>query len=115
MLWNSIGFELLELLGEGSQGSVYKALRSDRSSGLRQIVAVKILHSKTAVSLWRQEFESLSRVRSNYCVQVLSFEWFKRRPALILEFVEGASLAQLGQMCILNDDEIYEISAQLQS
>lgn len=114
MLWNSIGFELLELLGEGSQGSVYKALRSDRSSGLRQTVAVKILHSKTAVSLWRQEFESLSQVRSNYCVRVLSFERFKRRPALILEFVEGASLAQLGQLCALDESEIYEISAQLQ-
>ncbi|MGZ3722537.1 MAG: serine/threonine protein kinase [Bdellovibrionales bacterium] len=114
MLWSAIRFQLLELLGEGSQGCVYKALRRDRSSGLQQIVAVKILHSKTAVGLWRQEFESLSKVNSPYCVRVLSFERFTRRPALVLEYVEGVSLAQLGQTCWLAPEDVQEIIAQLE-
>lgn len=114
-MWRkTIDFELLEMLGEGGQGSVYRALRRDRASGLEQFVAIKILHSKTTVDLWRQEFESLSRVRSPYCVQVLSFERFHRRPALVLEFVDGVSLAQLGQTCWLTDSDIDELVAQLE-
>ena len=114
MMWSTIRYELLELLGEGSQGSVYRALRRDRRSGLQQVVAVKILHSKTAVSLWRQEFVSLARVNSNYCVRVLSFERFARRPALVLEYVDGVSLAQLGQTCWLAPEDVQEIVAQLE-
>lgn len=114
-MWSrAIHFELLEILGEGGQGSVYKALRRDRATGLEQIVAAKILHSKTTVDLWRQEFESLSRVRSKYCVRVLSFERINRRPALILEYIDGVSLAQLGQTCWLDNEDIQELMAQLE-
>jgi eukaryotic-like serine/threonine-protein kinase len=110
----AIRYELLELLGEGGQGAVYKALRRDRGSGLEQIVALKVLHSETAVSLWRQEFQSLSTVRSEYCVRVFSFERYQSRPALALEYVEGLSLAQLGQNLWLAPEEIEEITAQLE-
>jgi serine/threonine protein kinase len=114
MMWPAIRFEILELLGEGSQGRVFKALRRDRGAGLQQVVAVKILHSKTAVGLWRQEFESLAKVNSPYCVRVLSFERLERRPALVLEYVEGVSLAQLGQTCWLAPEDVQEIVAQLE-
>jgi serine/threonine protein kinase len=114
-MWQrTIRFKKLELLGEGGQGRVYKALRQDAQAKLRQIVALKILHSKTAVDLWRQEFESLSRVRSPYCVQVLSFERIARRPALVLEYVAGVSLAQLGQTCWLDREDLDELCAQLE-
>ncbi|MBX3020583.1 MAG: serine/threonine protein kinase [Bdellovibrionales bacterium] len=115
-MWTrSITFELQDLLGEGSQGRVFKALRADKSSGLTQAVAVKILHSKTAVDLWKKEFESLARVRSPYCVQVLSFERIEGQPALILELVEGVSLSDLGRTCLLTPEMIDEIVAQVQA
>lgn len=114
MWWPRRRFEILELLGEGSQGRVFKALRHDRRAGLRQYVAVKILHSKTAVNLWRQEFESLAKVNSPYCVRVLSFERINRDRALVLEYVEGISLARLGQICWLAPEDVQEIVAQLE-
>jgi serine/threonine protein kinase len=115
-MWRpQIQFDLLEVLGEGSQGTVYKAFRRDRSSGMKQLVAVKVLHSRTAVGMWRQEFESLARVRSPYCVRVLSFERVKRRPALVLEFIDGVSLSQIARGCNLTEADSVEITAQLEA
>lgn len=115
-MWNQgIHYERLELLGEGGQGRVFKALRKDRATGLSETVALKILHSETAVELWKKEFESLRRVRSPYCVQVLSFDRVQRRPALILEFVDGVSLLQLGRSCVLDCEDVKEISAQIEA
>lgn len=108
-------FEIKELLGEGSQGRVYKALRRDRAADLSQTVAVKILHSETAVGAWKSEFDSLAKVRSPYCVQVFGFERIRRRPALILEFVDGVSLSTLGKGCWLEADDITEILAQCEA
>lgn len=115
-MWgNPIEYEILELLGEGGQGSVYKVLRRDRASGLSQTVAAKILHSKNAVDLWRREFESLARVRSPFCVQVHAFERLEGRPALILEYVEGLSLLQLARAGVLDSEDIAELIAQIES
>ncbi len=114
-MWlNSIHYENMELLGEGAQGRVFKALRKDRHTQLSETVALKILHSETAVELWKREFESLRRVRSPYCVQVLSFDRVDGRPALILEYVDGISLNQLMRTCILENSDIREICAQIE-
>ncbi|HMN67041.1 MAG TPA: protein kinase [Bdellovibrionales bacterium] len=107
-----IKYELSEKLGEGNQGRVFKALRRDRASGLEQTVAAKILHSKTAVNLWKQEFDSLNRVHSPHCVRLLSFERIDGHPTLILEFVDGVSLYELLQGAPLSDAEAREIMAQ---
>lgn len=115
MFKRPIGFEIKELLGEGSQGRVYKALRRDRAANISQTVAVKILHSETAVSAWKSEFDSLAKVRSPYCVQVFGFERLKGRPALVLEYVDGVSLATLGKGCWLQTDDIREILAQCEA
>ncbi len=115
-MWNRrIHYRIQDLLGEGSQGRVFKALRHDPSSGLKQTVAAKILHSRTAVDLWRREFESLTRVRSPYCVQVYAFERIKGRPALILEFVDGLSLTTLHRLSYFSTEELNEVLAQLET
>lgn len=116
VMWmRDISYELLEMLGEGGQGRVFKALRRDRETGLCETVALKILHSETELSLWKQEFESLRRVRSPFCVQVMSFDRVDGRPALVLEFVDGVSLSHLGRACVLDDSDIEEVLAQLES
>ncbi len=112
-MWKrSVRFEIKELLGEGSQGQVYRALRRDPGTGLTQTVAVKILHSETTVESWKDEFQSLAKVRSPYCVQVFGFERLQKRPALVLEYVDGVPLAILGRSCGLDEADIREILAQ---
>jgi serine/threonine protein kinase len=114
-MWSrNIRYELLERLGEGGQGCVFKALRRDPATGLSEMVALKVLHSETAHSLWKQEFESLRRVRSPYCVQLLSFDRVEGRPALVLEFVDGVSLSHLGRSGLLSEEDIAEIVAQIE-
>lgn len=114
-MWNrGIRYSIQNSLGEGSQGRVFKALRSDRRSGLRQTVAIKVLHSENAVETWRKEFESLNQVRSPYCVQVFAFERLHGRPSLVLEWVDGVTLQRLAESQLLNPDEISEILAQLE-
>ncbi len=115
LMWKrSVALEIQELLGEGGQGRVYKALRRDRWAKLEQTVAVKILHSQTTVELWRLEFESLSKVRSVHFVKALGFERLKGKPALILEYVDGFSLAEILRSMILELDAIAELRAQIE-
>lgn len=115
VMWRrSVHLKISECLGEGQQGSVFKALRIDPQTDLRQIVAVKILHSETAVELWQREFESLSRIRSPYCVQALAFDRLGGRPTLVLEYVDGISLTRLVRANRLKESLIEEILAQLE-
>lgn len=115
-MWKrSIRFEIKELLGEGAQGQVYRALRRDPGSGLTQTVAIKILHSETTVESWKDEFQSLAKVRSPYCVQVFGFERLNKRPALVLEYVDGVPLSALAKSCWLDDRDIREILAQCEA
>lgn len=115
MFKRAVGLEIQELLGEGSQGRVYRALRRDPSTDLKQTVALKILHSEIEVKSWKDEFASLCRVRSPYCVQVYGFERIGNKPALVLEFVDGVSLSALGRSCWLSEDETTEILAQVEA
>ena len=114
MFKSSVQLEIKELLGEGSQGQVFKGLRKDGQSRLAETVAVKILHSRNAIELWEREFSSLRRVRSPFCLQVLSFERVEGRPALLLEFVDGVSLADLGSSVPLDEQDIEEILCQIE-
>lgn len=114
-MWQrNLGYEIQEKLGEGSQGQVFKALRRDSQASLCETVAIKILHSETAFDLWRNEFESLRRIHSRFCVRVFAFERIQGRPALVLEYVDGISLAKLGQAGPLTGKFTEEIVAQLE-
>lgn len=106
-------YELGEVLGQGSNGTVFKATRRDPSGRIRQSVAVKILNSRKSVDTWRHEFESLSRVQSKYCVRVFGFEWLQDQPALILELIEGVTLADLARFSGFEGQDLNCIAAQV--
>lgn len=107
-------YELIKFLGEGLSSEVYRALRKDPTGSVVQQVVVKILKSKNAVSIWRQEFESLQKVCSPFCVSVLGWEWFEGRPALILEDIDGFSLRTLLNYIHFQEEEVLEILRQIQ-
>lgn len=109
----TISYKLQQCIGQGLNSRVYRALREDAGLHIRQPVAIKILNSENLVEIWKKEFLSLSKVRSQHCVSVLGFDWIERQPALVLELVEGLNLGELTQDVDLTLDEISELAAQI--
>jgi tetratricopeptide (TPR) repeat protein/predicted Ser/Thr protein kinase len=89
------GYEVLEELGHGGMGIVYKA----RQQGLKRLVALKMLLAGQPVrddllARFRREAEALARLRHPNIVQVYEIDEHNGRPYFALEFVEGGSLSR---------------------
>lgn len=85
-------FELLEMVGSGSFGSVYRAWDPD----LEREVAIKILHRQVADADLKErllaEGRALAQVKHDNVVQVLGIETYGDRVGLCMEFVRGETL-----------------------
>jgi formylglycine-generating enzyme required for sulfatase activity len=89
------GYELLEELGRGGMGVVYKA----RQVSLNRVVALKVVlsggHAGPEERLrFLQEAEAIAQVRHPGIVQVFDFGTHNELPWFSLEFCEGGSLAE---------------------
>src|SRR5262245_6979838 len=87
------GYDVLEELGRGGMGVVYKA----RQKGLGRLVALKmILHADHASAEERQRFQrearALAGLRHESIVQVYEVGEHEGKPFFSLEYVEGGSL-----------------------
>jgi tetratricopeptide (TPR) repeat protein len=89
------GYTVLERLGEGGMGVVWKA----RQDGLNRLVAVKCLRSAGTASLealarFRREAEAVARLHHPHIVQIHEIGEHNGEPYLTLEYVGGGNLAQ---------------------
>jgi hypothetical protein len=88
------GYEVLGELGHGGMGVVYKAWQSQ----LRRLVAVKMLHpgvqpGAEPLRRFRIEAEAVARMQHPNIVQVHGVGDHEGRPFLVLELIDGGSLA----------------------
>jgi eukaryotic-like serine/threonine-protein kinase len=89
-------YRLLEKIGEGGQGVVYRAL--DPTDGA--IVAIKVLRMETArnpdvLKRLRKEARLMAEANSPFVVNLLEYNEDGGIPYLVLEFVAGRSLGDL--------------------
>lgn len=90
-------FEVLELLGEGGTGQVFKA----RQAGTERLVAVKVLYeSLVTAGDVQQRFQREGRVLSalehpNVPVFYHFGVWQERFPFIVMEYLEGRTLQSL--------------------
>jgi hypothetical protein len=93
---SSVGpYEVISRLGEGGSGVVFEAAAAD---GAR--VAVKVLHRDLAASAelrerLAREAAALQRVRGDRIARVLSVEVEDDTPHIVMELVEGETLAAI--------------------
>ncbi len=106
-------YRIVESLGEGANSCVYRAFKDSEDLGVRLDVAIKILKSEKLVSIWRNEFERLSQIKSLYCVGLLGWEITAQGPALVLEYVRGVNLRELQSSCALGAKDLEDIRGQV--
>jgi uncharacterized protein (TIGR03067 family) len=89
-------YQLLEELGRGGMGRVYKALHTK----LDRIVAVKVLplartDDPQAISRFEREMKAVGRLAHPHIVQAYDAREIDGTPVLIMEYVDGLDLAEI--------------------
>jgi len=107
-------YELLEAIGEGGVGMVYRARRMQ----LDRIVAVKVLHDSLAdssdfVGRFEREAVAMSRLYHPHCVAVIDSGVYGSRPYLVLEYLHGKTLKDLIEEKPLEAKRAVNITLQL--
>ena len=90
------GYDVLDKLGAGSMGIVFKAIHRQ----LKQVVALKLLppslaRHPTAVIRFRREAKAAAKLSHPNIVAVIDADEFRGLHFLVMEYVEGRDLSRL--------------------
>jgi tetratricopeptide (TPR) repeat protein/predicted Ser/Thr protein kinase len=87
-------FEVIECLGEGGMGRVYKA----RDPGLNRLVALKVLRSDRPELRQRfsREARAVAKVEHDHICKVYEVGEVDGLPFIVMQYVEGAPLSKAG-------------------
>jgi eukaryotic-like serine/threonine-protein kinase len=107
-------YELLRQLGEGSMGTVYKA----RQIHTQEIVAIKqmaphVAKNATLLKRFEQEFRIASKLDHPNIVRVLDYGHQGKTPYLVMEFVQGESVAGLLKQDRMTEQEAIHVLVQV--
>ena len=107
-------WEILELIGKGGMGAVYKA----RQPALDRLVALKILPPGAAddagfAERFNREARALARLNHPHIVAVHDFGQAGRQPFVVMEFVDGLNLRQVEQAGRLTPEQALHIVPQI--
>ena len=109
------GYQLLEKLGQGSMGVVYKA----KQVSMDRIVAVKILQPRLAldkefINRFQREARLAAKLSNNHVVQAIDCGEVGGQHFFVMEYVEGRSIKEdLEQRKVFEEREALEIVLQV--
>ncbi|MHC1764195.1 MAG: protein kinase [Verrucomicrobiia bacterium] len=106
--------EILELIGRGGMGAIYKA----RQTALDRFVALKILPPQRSTGpnfaeRFNREARALARLSHPNIVAVHEFGRVDNLHFFLMEYVDGVNLRQLEQACRLSPRQALEIVPQI--
>lgn len=111
------GYEILELVGRGGMGVVYRArqLDLDRVVALKTIL-INSLSGDTTAARFEREAKALARLQHPNIVQALNFGQHHGRYYFAMEFVQGDTCEQLVEKRgHLDPTEVWQIVRQVAS
>ncbi len=91
---------LLEKLGQGGMGAVYKALHTR----LKRVVALKVLppdraHDSQMLARFHREMEAIGKLDHPHIVRATDAGEADGRHFLVMEYVEGLDLSKIARLC----------------
>jgi Tol biopolymer transport system component len=107
-------YEVIAALGAGGMGEVYRA----RDTQLKRDVALKVLPAEVAadphrLARFQREAELLAALNHPHIAQIYGLAQTEGVPALVMELVEGSTLAERIARGPVPLDEVLPIAAQL--
>jgi serine/threonine-protein kinase len=107
-------YQVLERLGRGGMGEVYKALDTQ----LNRFVALKILLRKysqdqNCVERFKQEAQAISRLNHPHILTVYDIGSFGGKTFIATEFIEGETLRKRLQLGVMDLNRVLEIAFQI--
>ena len=107
-------FEITGLIGEGGMGQVYRA----RDAKLARDVAIKVLPDALArdaerLARFRREAQALAALNDPHIAQIYHLEETDGRAALVMEFVDGRTVADMLHGRPLDIDEALRYAGEI--
>src|ERR1051326_5829473 len=107
-------YEILGLIGAGGMGEVYRAF----DPKLKRAVAIKILPETMAdepdrISRFEREAEVLAALNHTNIATIHDFQQEAQGPFLVMELVEGETLAERFRRSLPSIDETLQIARQI--
>ncbi|MGE5835263.1 MAG: protein kinase domain-containing protein [Acidobacteriota bacterium] len=107
-------FEIIALVGEGGMGRVYRA----RDTRLSRDVAIKVLPDTFArdaerLARFRREAQALAALNDPHIAQIYHLEEVGQSAALVMEYVEGRTLADAIHARAIDVDEAIRLATEI--
>ncbi len=107
-------YEVVSKLGEGGMGEVFRA----RDTQLGRDVAIKVLPDAFArdaerLARFRREAQALAALNDPHIAQIYRLEDLDQSVALVMEFVEGRTLADMIALRPIEQDDALKFAAEI--